>query len=101
MPPRTLIDARRALARDPARVADGAGLRHASRCGTRRSRSKLLEARQDCTKPALLLRDAFDMLEEDFEEEQFFATVRRAYWQAPAGSPTRKRADALIQTLEF
>ena len=48
-----------------------------------------------------LLREAFDMLEEDFEEERFFAHVRRTYWQAPAGSPTRKTAEALIQKLEF
>ena len=41
------------------------------------------------------------MLEEDYEEERFFATVRRAYWQAPVGSPERKLADALIQALEF
>jgi hypothetical protein len=41
------------------------------------------------------------MLEEDFEEERFFATVRRTYWQAPQGSPERKVADALIQVLEF
>ena len=27
-----------------------------------------------------LLREAFDMLEEDFEEERFFVAVRRAYW---------------------
>jgi HEAT repeat protein len=52
--------------------------------------------------PALeLLRDAFDMLEEDFEEERFYATVRRAYWQAPAGSPARAAADALVRGLEF
>ena len=52
--------------------------------------------------PALeLLREAFDMLEEDFEEERFFVTVRRAYWAAAAGSPARKVADALIQQLEF
>lgn len=62
---------------------------------------KLLMARTDVKDAALLLRDAFDMLEEDYEEERFFATVRRTYWQAPAGSPERKVADALIQALEF
>ena len=41
------------------------------------------------------------MLEEDYEEERFFATVRRSYWAAPEGSPDRKVADALIQALEF
>ena len=48
-----------------------------------------------------LLREAFDMLEEDFEEERFFVTVRRAYWQAPAGSPARTVAETLIRKLEF
>jgi HEAT repeat protein len=62
---------------------------------------KLLMARADVKEAALLLRDAFDMLEEDYEEERFFATVRRTYWQAPVGSPDRKVADALIQVLEF
>ena len=62
---------------------------------------KLLMARTDVKDAALLLRDAFDMLEEDYEEERFFATVRRTYWQAPVGSPERKVADALIQALEF
>jgi hypothetical protein len=62
---------------------------------------KVLTTRTDVKDGALLLRDAFDMLEEDYEEERFFATVRRGYWQAPAGSPERKVADALIQALEF
>jgi HEAT repeat protein len=62
---------------------------------------KLFGARADLRDAALLLRDAFDMLEEDFEEERFFATVRRTYWQAPEGSPQRKVADSLIQVLEF
>jgi HEAT repeat protein len=62
---------------------------------------KVLAARSDLHDSALLLRDAFDMLEEDYEEERFFATVRRAYWQAPAASPQRRVPDALIQTLEF
>jgi HEAT repeat protein len=48
-----------------------------------------------------LLRDAFDMLEEDFEEERFFVTVRRTYWQSPAGSPARTVAETLIRKLEF
>jgi HEAT repeat protein len=48
-----------------------------------------------------LLRDAFDMLEEDYAEELFFTTVRRAYWQASEGTPERKAAGTLIQKLEF
>jgi hypothetical protein len=52
--------------------------------------------------PAIeLLREAFDMLDEDFEEERFFVAIRRAYWQAAEGSPTRRAAEALIQRLEF
>ena len=62
---------------------------------------KLLGARTDLRESALLMRDAFDRLEEDFEEERFFATVRRTYWQGAEGSPQRKVADALIQVLEF
>jgi len=62
---------------------------------------KLLE-RETLRDPAIeLLREAFDMLEEDFDEERFFAIVRRAYWQAPAGSPARIVADTLIRKLEF
>ena len=48
-----------------------------------------------------LLRDAFDMLAEDFEEERFYVAVRQAYWAAPAGSARRRVAEALIQKLEF
>lgn len=48
-----------------------------------------------------LLREAFDMLEEDFVEERFFVTVRRNFWKAPEGSATRKIAEALIRKLEF
>jgi len=62
---------------------------------------KLLGSRDDLKDAALLLRDAFDMLEEDYEKERFFATVRRTYWQAPQGTGDRKVADALIQVLEF
>jgi HEAT repeat protein len=62
---------------------------------------KLFGSREDLKDAALLLRDAFDMLEEDYEKERFFATVRHSYWQAPQGTSDRKVADALIQTLEF
>jgi HEAT repeat protein len=50
---------------------------------------------------AELLREAFDMLEEDFEEERFFAAVRRAYWQAAAGSSARMVCESLIRKLEL
>jgi HEAT repeat protein len=49
----------------------------------------------------LLLGEAFDMLEEDFEEERFYVAVRRTYWSAPADAPARHIAAALIQTLDF
>ena len=62
---------------------------------------KLIAGRRDARDAALLLRDAFDMLEEDYEEERFYATVRRSYWQAAEGSADRNVADALIQVLEF
>lgn len=62
---------------------------------------KVLESQPDPGPAINLLRDAFDMLEEDLEEERFFALVRRTYWGAPEGSPTRRVAETLIQRLEF
>lgn len=62
---------------------------------------QVLEAQPDLAAAMDLLREAFDMLEEDFEEERFFVAVRRAYWAAPAGSAARKVAEMLIQKLEF
>jgi HEAT repeat protein len=62
---------------------------------------KVLEKQTDLAPAAELLREAFDMLEEDFEEERFFVTVRRTYWQSPENSATRKVTTALIQKLEF
>jgi HEAT repeat protein len=49
----------------------------------------------------LLLRDGFDMLEEDFEEERFYVTVRRGYWKAASESASRRVANKLISVLEF
>jgi hypothetical protein len=48
-----------------------------------------------------LLKDGFDSLEEDFAEEQFFASVRAGYWRAADGSAGRTLASTLIQRLEF
>jgi len=62
---------------------------------------KVLEKYKDRGAALELLREAFDMLEEDFEEERFFVHVRRTYWQAGKGSPARQVAEALIQKLEF
>jgi HEAT repeat protein len=64
----------------------------------------VVESLQHVPDPAaavLLLRDAFDMLEEDFEEEGFFVTVRRGYWKAPQDSPARRIGNTLISVLEF
>ena len=49
----------------------------------------------------LLLRDAFDMLDEDLAEERFYVLMRHAYWAAAEGSSERRIAEAAIQVLEF
>jgi HEAT repeat protein len=48
-----------------------------------------------------LLREGFESLEEDFAEEQFFATARAAYWKESEGSSTRTVVAAMIEKLEF
>jgi HEAT repeat protein len=62
---------------------------------------QVLETQADLPAAIELLREAFDMLEEDYEEERFFAAVRRAYWASASGSAARKIAETLIQRLEF
>lgn len=62
---------------------------------------RALEARADLDGAIGLLAEAFDMLEEDLEEERFFVAVRRAYWGAAEGSPTRKLCEQLIARLDF
>jgi HEAT repeat protein len=62
---------------------------------------KTLEGRPDQAGAVGILAEAFDMLEEDLEEERFFVAVRRAYWAAPDGSPTRKLCEQLITKLDF
>jgi HEAT repeat protein len=60
-----------------------------------------LEGRRDALQVGELLLEGFDILSEDFEEEQFFAETRRAYWAAAAGTARRSAAEAIIQKLEF
>jgi HEAT repeat protein len=86
--------------RDPARAAIALALGAVAL----RNTPLLLEVLQAQTdpKPAiLLLGESFDMLEEDLEEERFYAAVRRGYWAAPVNAPARKIAETLIQTLDF
>jgi HEAT repeat protein len=60
-----------------------------------------LEGYKNADAAISLLAEGFDMLEEDYEEESFFAAVRRGYWQAAEASPTRRIGEALIDKLEF
>ena len=48
-----------------------------------------------------LLREAFESLEEDFAEEQFFAAARALYWKTPETSAGRTVMATLIDRLEF
>ncbi len=61
----------------------------------------VLVDRPDRRAAMAVVQDAFDMLNEDFDEERFFVEVRRAYWAAAEGSARRAVAQALIDTLEF
>jgi hypothetical protein len=60
-----------------------------------------LESHKNADAAINLIAEGFDMLEEDYEEESFFAAVRRGYWQAAEASPTRRIGEALIGKLEF
>jgi HEAT repeat protein len=86
--------------RDPARAAIALALGAVAL----RNTPVLLETLQARSEPKpaiLLLGESFDMLEEDLEEERFYAAVRRGYWAAPVKAPARTVAEALIQTLDF
>jgi HEAT repeat protein len=62
---------------------------------------KTLQARPDQVAAIGILAEAFDMLEEDLEEERFFVAVRREYWAAAENSPIRKLCEQLITKLDF
>jgi HEAT repeat protein len=61
----------------------------------------VLERRPDQDAALSLVLDAFDMLSEDFDEEQFYVAIRSQYWAAAEGSTERRTAERLIQKLEF
>lgn len=96
---RTLIDVG-GPSRDPARAAIALAIGSVALRNTPLTLS-VLERDQSPDAALELLREAFDMLEEDYLEERFFVTIRRSYWQAPASSATRRAAEALIRKLEF
>jgi HEAT repeat protein len=62
---------------------------------------KALEGRTDKDQAIGILAEAFDMLEEDLEEERFFVAIRRSYWGADDGSATRRLCEQLISRLDF
>lgn len=62
---------------------------------------EVLQTQKDQAGAIGLIGEGFDMLEEDLEEEQFFAVVRRGYWAAADGSPTRRVSEQLITKLDF
>jgi hypothetical protein len=86
--------------RDPERAAIALAIGHVALRNTALL-LQVLEKQPDQNAATELVREAFDMLEEDFEEERFYVAVRRAYWAAPAGSAARKIAETVIQRLEF
>jgi HEAT repeat protein len=89
-----------APSRDPARAAIALALGAVALRNTPLF-LKVLQAQPDPKPAILLLGEAFDMLEEDLDEERFYAAVRRGYWAAPENAPARTLAEALFQTLEF
>ena len=87
-------------ATDPARAAIALGI------GTVALRQPsmllaVLERRTDVREAILIIREAFDMLAEDFEEERFYVQIRRAHWEAPQDSARRRAAAAVIEIAEF
>jgi hypothetical protein len=96
---RALIDAGLGSS-DPARAAIALGVGYVA---VRRPLLlvRVIEAHAEPRQAMLLLREGFDMLAEDFDEEQFYVQMRRALWQAPDESLRRRTASALIETLEF
>lgn len=61
----------------------------------------MLEKVERLEEALLLLRDAFDMLDEDFAEERFYMHLRDEYYTSGEGTATRTVAGLVARTLEF
>ena len=86
--------------RDPTRAPVALALATVALRNTPLALSVLKTARAR-SEAIVLLAEGFDMLEEDFDKERFFATVRRTYWDLPDGSPDRQLMQTLIGKLDF
>ena len=60
-----------------------------------------LANRSDLRSSLLLVRDAFDMLDEDMAEERFYVLMRTNFWDETENPVTRSVAEAAMEILEF
>ena len=60
-----------------------------------------IAARDDLDGVLLLLRDAFEMLDEDLAEERFYVLMRDTYWGGARTDRARAVAEAAMLVLEF
>lgn len=58
-------------------------------------------ARDDLANVLLLLRDAFDMLDEDLAEERFYVLMRDLYWAEGQSDQVRAAVETAMEMLEF
>ena len=61
----------------------------------------VLADRNDLRLSLLLLRDAFDMLDEDMAEERFYVFIRNNFWDETENPLKRSLAEAAMEILEF
>jgi HEAT repeat protein len=61
----------------------------------------ILQAHPNRDAAIALMAEGFDILEEDYEKERFFAFVRHTYWDSAANSPARELMRTLIGKLDF
>jgi HEAT repeat protein len=86
--------------RDPARAPIALAVATVALRNTR-AMLPILEKHAQGPRAIELLAEGFEMLQEDLSKERFFAFVRRSYWSAAEGSPTRNLMQTLIGTLDF